>query len=985
MSEQLSFPLGEPAPDILQTLTPEQLQVVEHGDGPLLVVAGAGTGKTHTLTARVVSLIKEARAKPHEILAVTFTEKAAARMQEQIDLALPLGQSDVAIRTFHGFGDEAFRAFALELGRSGELRVLSPAEQAIFLRDRLFQLPLRRYRPVGDPTAYVHALLDLFSRARDEDISPDAYVAYAERLAAEVGDGLDADVRRDEAEAQAELAAAYAAYSRLKEDAGVIDFADQISLTLRVLRDHPAAARRLRSRYRYVLVDEFQDTNASQFDLLRRLVEPHRNLMAVGDDDQSIFAWRGATLGNFDAFLAAYPDAAVLALVENRRSRQGILDAAYRLISHNPERLEERLRIDKRLRGRPSTDEVEVDHLAFVSLTDEAEGVADRIAQEALRGRPLGEFAVLVRNNSDALPFLAALARRQIPAHFSGGQRLYEREEIKLLISFLTAVASPSDSLHVYNLAVSSLYAFPPSELARATEAGQRRHRALREVFEEIARGEGAGWSEPAVASARKLVQDLAHYQARATELSTAELLYEFLDRSRLLAQYLEPSSALVEEQGQNVAKFFRVVRSAGRALRTDRVGEFVPHLQLLREAGDDPVSAEFEAATEQVNVLTVHKAKGLEFGVVYLVHATAERLPGSMRTDPLPLPEDLANVPPLTRERHVAEERRLAYVAMTRAKDVFAFTSATDYGGIRPQRPSPFIGEALGREVKARPARLGAFEELQRFAVAPEPADAVIPRLGPDDILTISYSEVRAYRDCPLLYRFRHVLQLDVLPTPPMVYGLALHEAIAEYLRRKRDGEQPSLDDLQATFRAAWLAEGFVSPEHEAERFAAGLAALERFHHHERQQPPPDLVEHRFSFMLGRDRVVGRWDRTDQTPAGPVVIDYKSTAIEEGSGHPQQAANQDLQLRLYALGYEKAFGVRPAKVQLHFLETGETGEIAPKEEDMSLVAAWVQATAAKIRARDFAANPAKGVQTCRQCAYQQICPASLVGGRSTL
>ena len=978
MTEQLSFRLGEPRPDILHTLTPEQRRAVEHEGGPILVVAGAGTGKTHTLTARIVHLIASKRARPHEILAVTFTEKAAARMQEQVDLATPLGKNDAAIRTFHGFGDEAFRSFALELGRSGELRVLSPAEQVIFVREHLYELPLRRYRPAGDPVAYVRALLDLFSRARDDDIAPEEYVAFAARLQAEVGEGLDADVRRDATGSQEELAAAYAAYSRLKEEYGVIDFGDQIALTLRVLREKPAAARRLQDRYRFVLVDEFQDTNDAQFKLIRLLVEPHRQLMAVGDDDQSIFAWRGATLGNFDAFLAAYPDATVVPLVENRRSSQGILDAAYRLITQNPDRLERKLGINKHLVGRAPGDEVEIDYLQFVSGADEAEGVADRIAREALRGRRYGEFAILVRNNADAVAFLNALARRGIPTHFSGGGQLYERNEIRLLISFLSAVAAPTDSLHVYNLAISSLYAFPAAELARATETGQRRRRPLRDVFEEVALGEAAGFSADAVASAKKLVNDLSHYQQRAAEITTAELLFEFLDRTRLLARYLEPGSALVEEQGQNVAKFFRLVHNAGRSLRSDRAAFFVPHLELLREAGDDPVAADFEAARDQVNVLSIHKAKGLEFPVVFLVHATDERLPGSMRGEDFPLPAELAKTPPLDRDRHVAEERRLAYVAVTRAQAAFFFTTATDYGGTRQQRPSRFIGEALGQSFKALPARSSAYAELVRFQPEPSPVDSALPALGQDDILTVSYSDIRDYRTCPLLYRFKHILQIPVLPSPSAIYGLALHEAIAEYLKRRRAGERPTLDDLQSTFRAAWVAEGWISPEHEAERFAAGLAALARFHAVEQSAPPPELVEQRFSFMLGRDRVVGRWDRVDQTPAGAVIVDFKSTALEEGSDKPQRLANQDFQLRVYALAHERAFGKRPAAVALHFLETGERGEIKPGDDDMSAVASWITSTAARIRAREFGAAPEHGVRTCAQCPYRSICPASL-------
>jgi ATP-dependent DNA helicase UvrD/PcrA len=979
VTEQLEFRLGGiPRPDILATLTGEQRRAVEHGTGPLLIVAGAGTGKTHVLTARVVHLIASGAAKPHEILAVTFTEKAAAQMQERVDLNTPLGLNDAAIKTFHGFGDEVFREFALELGRSGELRVLSAAEQVIFVREHLYDLPLRRYRPSGDPLRYVRALLDLFGRARDEDVSAEDYLAHAAKLRASVGDGIDADVRADEAETQEELAAVYAAYTALKEKEGVIDFGDQIALGLRLLRDHPAAARRLQNRYRFVLVDEFQDTNAAQFTLLRSLVEPHRNLTVVGDDDQSIFAWRGATLGNFDAFREAYPDATVVTLVENRRSSQGILDGAYRLIQQNPERLESRLGIDKHLRGRPAGDATEIDHLQYVSGADEAEEVAALIAREALtRQRRYGEFAILVRNNGDATPFLNALARRQIPAHFSGGGQLYERPEIRLLISFLSAVALPSDSRHVYSLAVSALYGFPAVELARATEASGRRQKPLRDVFEEIAAAEGAFAAE-AVASAKRLVEDLAYYAGRAAELSTAELLYEFLERSKLLAQYLEPESALAEEQGQNVAKFFRLVHSAARTLPTDRASFFVPYLELLREAGDDPVAADFETSADRVNVLSIHKAKGLEFGVVFLAHCTDERMPGSSRGDALPLPEALAKSPAPSRETHIAEERRLAYVAITRAKDSFYFTNAVDYGGTRAFRPSRFIGEALGRPIEKISARLAAYEELQRFQVAPEAVDAPLPALGPDDVLTVSYSDIDDYRRCPLLYRFKHVLRIPVLPSPPMIYGLALHESVREYLRRKREGEIPTLADLQATFRAAWLAEGFISPEHETERFEAGLEALRRFHDEEQGRGAPDLVEQRFSFMLGRDRVVGRWDRVDQGDGGAEVIDYKSSAVDEGSDRPQQLANQDLQLRLYALAHERMYGTRPARATLHFLETGGRGTIAPSDADMSVVRTLVSSTAAKIRAREFGPAPAKGVKTCLECAYHQICPSSL-------
>src|SRR5439155_27219312 len=179
----------------------------------------------------------------------------------------------------------------------------------------------------------------------------------------------------------------------------------------------------------------------------------------------------------------------------------------------------------------------------------------------------------------------------------------------------------------------------------------------------------------------------------------------------------------------------------------------------------------------------------------------------------------------------------------------------------------------------------------------------------------------------------------------PQRTCGLALHEAVKDYLRRKRDGESPTLVDLQAVFRAAWLAEGFISPAHESERFQAGLAALRRFHDEERAQPAPDLVEQRFSFMLGNDRVVGRWDRVDRTPAGPVVVDYKAGADEEGSGRAQRAPNESLQLRLYALAHERVYRERPVRAVLHYLESGERGTATPNDDSLGAVRALVTAT----------------------------------------
>src|SRR5436190_2182386 len=283
---------------LLGGLNPEQLKAVTHGEGPLLVVAGAGTGKTQVITRRIAWLIATRRARPSDILALTFTEKAAAEMQVRVDQLVPYGYTDTTIGTFHAFGDRLIREYALELGMPSDIRVLSRAETVIFLREHLFAFELERYRPLGDPTRFLAALATLFSRCKDEDVSVDAYAAFAAGLTEAAAAAPDDDALAEEAGRQTELARAYARYQQLLEANGCIDFGDQVAFALRLVRTSPAARAEIQARFRYVLVDEFQDTNRAQSAFVSLVADGHRNLTVVGDDDQSIYRFRGAAISN---------------------------------------------------------------------------------------------------------------------------------------------------------------------------------------------------------------------------------------------------------------------------------------------------------------------------------------------------------------------------------------------------------------------------------------------------------------------------------------------------------------------------------------------------------------------------------------------------------------------------------------------------------------------------------------------------------------
>src|SRR6266567_2087258 len=422
---------------ILEGLNEAQRRAVTHDTGPLLIVAGAGTGKTTVITRRIAWLIATRRARPDEILALTFTDKAAAEMEERVDTLVPYG--------------------------------------------------------------------------------------YA---------AVDYEEARERAAQQRELTATYAKYEELMTRDGCVDFGDQIVQVLRLFRRRPYVLGAYQRRFRYILVDEFQDTNHAQFELVKLLAARHSNVAVVGDEDQAIYRFRGAAISNILGFLDVYHDAAQIVLTENYRSTQEILDGAYRLIVHNnPDRLEVRNGINKRLtavagRGHPPV------HWHYETGTQEADAVAETIREKiaACNWKP-DDVAILVRGNADADQFLRSLNVKSVPWTFSGNSGLYDRPEIRLLIAFLRALVHTDESVSLHYLASSDLYEVPIVDLTRCSTHADRRHVPLFHVLRRA--GEISELrdqiSEAGHAAIRHLVGDLERYMELGREMPTGELLYQFI------------------------------------------------------------------------------------------------------------------------------------------------------------------------------------------------------------------------------------------------------------------------------------------------------------------------------------------------------------------------------------------------------------------------------------------------------------------------
>lgn len=974
-------------------LNPEQLAAVTHGKGPLLIIAGAGTGKTKVITHRIAHLI-ESGVNPNQILALTFTEKAGGEMEERVDRLVPYGYSNVWISTFHSFGDRVLRDNVLEIGLTPDFKVLSEAERIIFLKEHLFELPLNYYRPLGNPAKYLSAVAGLISRLKDEDVGPEEYAEYVEKLKQGARDkpapagSKQGGQEAEEVELlqQDELAKTYAKYQELMAKHGYLDFGDQVVLPLKLFRTRPHILKQYQEKFKYILFDEFQDTNYAQFQLVKLLAEGHRNINAVADDDQSIYKFRGAAISNVLGFRKLYPDAKLITLTKNYRSVQSILDCAYRLVSHNnPDRLEVKSGIDKRLiaENQPEVRSRKpgVKHLHFDTLTKEAEVVAETIAGKVEKdGLRYKDFAILVRANSDAEPFLTALKSKGIPHRFSGNQGLYSREEIRLLIAFLKSITDFYDSMSLFHLASSEVYRLKAADLIPCHNISRRTHKPLYYVMKEVQIEDfKSEITSEGIAAIAKLIHDIDKYSQMALSETVGKVLYSFLTDTGYIARLSQENSAIAVEKAQNIAKFFESTQRMEATLQVKKVTAFVDYLNILMEAGDNPGTAEPDVDADWVQVLTVHKAKGLEFPVVFMVSLVADRFPRKERREQIELPDALIKDMLPSGDFHLQEERRLFYVGMTRAMNELYLTSATNYGSVRAKKISRFVLEALDLpKAEAPSVKTTPIEAIKRFAPAVGEGLApsqLLPPMPDDATLSLSYYQIDDYLTCPLKYKYIHILKIPLLPHHTVMYGKALHEVVSAYFRKKTERSAATLDELIGVFTANWHSAGFVTKEHEIQRFDAGKEAIKRFYKEQEQHGiNPAAIERDFVVDLGVNRLKGRWDMIEERKDGPYIIDFKTSDVkEEKAAHKK--AKESVQLMLYALAYKENFKKLPAGCELHFLESGLVGKAVFEDKHMEKVLDMIDATAKGIRARDYTAKP--DYLNCDWCAFNNICPAT--------
>ncbi len=999
-----------------------QNEAVKYTDGPLLIVAGAGTGKTTVIANKIGYLLENDLAKPEEILALTFTDKAAEEMQTRVDEIIDTGYTDLQISTFHSFCQRILEHHAIDIGLSNQFKLLTPTAAWLLMQKHFRSFNLDYYRPLGNPYRHIHELLKHFSKCKDELISPEDYLFLAEAKGKEKGDMVIEEQNR-----LTEISNAYHVYNQLLRDNAALDFGDLIYYTHELFRKRPNVLQIFQQQYKYILVDEFQDVNWGQYALLRQLVIGGKGrqtppnlplerggsqpqLTVVGDDDQSIYAFRGASVSNILHFKDDFPKAKEIVLNENYRSVQPILDLAYQSIkNNNPDRLEVKLNIDKKLisqrylsptlsfvkeRGdKPSPPQRrgqgEVVHINAPTLDNEVEDVINEIARlkKIDRKASWDDFAILVRANNHADPFIGALERHGLPYEFLSSAGLFRQNIVLDCLAFLRILNNYHIDAAWYRLLCLPFLNFKESDLQKLTHFAKQKSIPY---YAALKRGRELDLSEGGLKTCDTLIA-LAHEEMQKTRTDKpSALLVAFLEKIGYLKFLVDEEKSGNRESNRrthHLTQFFEFLNEFETTSPDHRLVNFLEHFELLSEAGEKGSMSQPSDTPDSINIMTIHGSKGLEFKYVFVVNLVEDRFPSRRRGEAIEIPVELVKEKLPEGDSHIEEERRLFYVAVTRAKDRLYLTSANDYGGERAKKISRFLNE-LGYHASD--------EEKKKFELK---TTEKIPEKKGEFIFDLpksfSFSQIRSYDTCPYKYKLSSILKIPTKGSGVLSFGSSIHNTLLHFYSKVKELNEvqqvslfdkplpqktssdkikvPSLDELLEMYEKDWIDDWYRDEQQRELYFKKGKELLKLFYSkNENNWNIPAEIEKSFRIKIGPYLVKGRIDRIDKNNDGGIeIIDYKT-----GKSKDKLTAEDKEQLLIYQIVFEQVRELgelgKPSKLTFYYLEDDLRTSFIGEPKDLEKLQKKLLGTMDKIYEKNFTATPSQFA--CGFCDFKEIC-----------
>jgi DNA helicase-2/ATP-dependent DNA helicase PcrA len=976
------FDLNPPAES---GLNDAQRRAITHGEGPLLVIAGAGTGKTRVITERIRHLLQSDESLSGEnILGLTFTNKAAGEMKARVVRATGERGKNVTLATFHAFCESLLKEAA------PERLMIDKVDHWILLRRNLERLKLDKYRRLADPGQFLNDFVEFFSRCQDELVSSEDYQRYADGLAEQLETdraALDEDTFKERAEEvalQREIARAYSASEELLREKKRVSFGSLITGAVELLETNADVRRTQREKYRYILVDEFQDTNIAQLRLLELLAGDQKNIVAVGDNDQAIYRFRGASFGSFKLFLerfAGWREGADstpfrVSLVENYRSTPNILRVATQVIAQNTVSAD----FPKKVL---SANKEEGEKIRIVELENE-EGEARWIASELQRshaaGRKWRDFAVLYRQHAHRDELVEELSRHKIPFVISK-LSILDHPLVKDVLAYLRLIAAPFDDIACARVLAAPAWGLEPADLVRLAERARKEKKAL---YDMLQAPQGQLAFDSLHAALGRLVEFLSEQRKTLRRQSAREILGDLLE-------WLEVPQRASAPDRKYVTRLSEFVKEWEPKSETRSLAEFVEYLGYYSQAGGT-ISLEDDFPGDAVQLMTVHGAKGLEFPQVFLLRINDKKFPATERSRVFEFPAALMKEGEPAEQFHIQEERRLFYVALTRAENRLTLTTLTEKKAKIPVFVEDILMAPLIKRRDVRQLRpklpeapkttnkdAQSTSDAQLFPALAEPpkifsriADWALEFHPPTpEPLTLSPSAVSGYRSCPQQYLFSRRWSLKEGPKAVLSFGSVMHTTIKRFVGQLRKGTKLPFEEVARIFESEWSSAGFEDDYQEKGYKQDGLDQLRAFHASV-LETPPQVLEQEKSFELplaNNVTIIGRMDQVNSLGRKDVeIIDYKT-----GKPKKDADAKKDLQLSLYALAAKEIFEWNPARLVFHYLQNNQIQVTTRDAKQLDEVQKIVLEAAADIRAGEF---PPKPGFVCRSCAYKPICPA---------
>ncbi len=944
----------------MSNLNPSQLEAVNHEFGPLLVVAGAGTGKTSLVTSRIVDLINNKGVHPDNILAVTFTEKAAKEMIGRLDEQMPLSYYEPKICTYHAFCQEVLRTDGHELGLNTNFKLITDPEQWLMLRREIYTFAIKELRPKNNPSKYISDLLKLFSKCVDENVTSKDIMKFSLPL-------------EDEKEKKKweEVSLIFDKYQEIKLRDSKMDFGDLISYTYQLFLEKPFVLKKYQEKYQHVLVDEFQDTNYTQYNIIKLLCSPgsltNRSLIVVGDDSQSIYKFRGAAISNILEFKSDYGEPKIITLTENYRSTQEILDVSYKVIqNNNPYTLESKLGISKKLtaKGKKSSKTSNIRIVNCKDLESEVAFVVNGI-KEVLNSEPdltFKDIAILVRANSHLEPFILELKKEAIPYQVYGNRGLYDKEEISTVISLLNLLIDPLDASNLFRCLFIESLNIDQELILKLLSTSKTKRTIL--------------WNECENSYDKNLkifVENIKKYQRKLATAVPSDLIFNLLQDIKYVSKYSVEESVENELAIKNLDLFLKRVKTIEVSMFQDNhispnLVEFMDYFNMILEAGENPAQAEFEDV-DTINLLTVHSSKGLEFECVFIPSLINGRFPSGNRSSGFDIPKELIEDKEILPDGDyfLQEERRLFYVGVTRAKKFLNLSFSENYGK-RERSKSLFIEEA-GLEILPYDEKISQETQDSLFDIKSDFRKKLSSAETKFNPTSLSFTALSTYKTCPLKYKYQFILNIPTKQSKALSFGNTIHECLKEFHQIKL--VRPiSIQELFEIYKNKWQPYGYDDRENQIEYYKAGIELLTNYYNKYNDAViKPVVIEKMFKFRMGDIDLSGKIDRIDLLEDGKYeIIDYKT-----GKAKTEKEVRADDQLTVYALAAKEFFNYDVEKLTYYYVEGDNRMSTERTESDFDRLKSDVKDVVEKMRKNDFIATPS--AKNCMFCDFSEICP----------